>query len=227
MTSKLLMLFTLATATVFAVAAEPPATENPPIVELTESGVGRESTGLVTIAARGTDVREVLFDLFDQEGKNFVLQPNIRFVLYLSLAGVEFDEALAIVCQLAELQYDVQNGIYFIGRRTGNAPVAPVQVIRDPEPAPAPPRPTGRISEQELQARLTTRLARTDLREVIEEFTRQTGIKIEVADDVPRYAIDAFLINTSLKYSLDVITRAANLRYVLTDFRTVRIERNN
>jgi len=54
----------------------------------------------VSISAKGEDVRSVLHDLFTQSKKSFVLQPSVRFVLYLSLKDIEFEEALQLVASL-------------------------------------------------------------------------------------------------------------------------------
>ncbi len=174
-------------------------------------------TGTVTLTAKGTDVRDVLFDLFDQTKKNFVLEPNVRFVLYLSLQGIEFEEALDIVCEQASLKYEVDNGIYYVSRRA--APAAGAKT----GPEVAVHRPV-RVTETDLQKRLTTRLKKADLRAVFAEFAKQTGVAIEVSPRVPRYKLDAFLNDTSLRYALDVTTRAAKLTWTPTDSRSILID---
>lgn len=174
--------------------------------------------GMVTIASKGLDVRDVLFDLFSQAKKNFVLQPDIRHVLFLSLAGVEFDEALEVVLKSANLESELQNGIYFIAKKKA-------QTTAKPTGTPVAARPAGMVTELDFQKRLTTRLAMTDIREVFAEFTKQTGVMIEVHPSVPAYKIDAYLVNTSLKYSLDVITRAAGLTYSKTNNKSILIEK--
>lgn len=175
-------------------------------------------TKRVTVAAKGVDVRTVLFDLFDQSKKSFVLEPNIRFVLFLSLRDVEFDEALAIILRTAELESEKQNGIYFISKRKA----APA-----PNPAPTSnpaPRPLGKLSPQDMARTVSTRLSMADIREVFRELGRQANVMIDVSPKVPNYKIDAFLNATSLRYALDVVTQAAGLKYTLTDQRTILIE---
>lgn len=178
-------------------------------------------SGLVSIASRGKDVRDVLFDLFDQTKKNFVLETGVRFYLYLNLKEVAFDEALAIVLRNAELEFEVQNGIYYINKAKPNPPVPKpeVKVIK-----PQPVTPLGKLTDADLQKRVTTKLAMTDIRAVFGEFSKQTGIKIEVSSNVPQYKLDAFLNATSLKYALDVITQAADLVYTRTDMKTILID---
>jgi hypothetical protein len=77
----------------------------------------------------------------------------------------------------------------------------------------------------DMQARLTTKLQKTDIREVFAEFARQTGAKIEVTDTVPNYKIDAYMFNTSLKFALDRVCAAAGLKYETTSGKTVRISK--
>jgi hypothetical protein len=77
----------------------------------------------------------------------------------------------------------------------------------------------------DLTARLTTKLQKTDIREVFAEFGRQTEVKIEVADSVPNYKIDAFMFNTSLKFALDRVCAAAGLKYEFAPGKTVRISK--
>ncbi|MFM9872065.1 MAG: hypothetical protein ACKVQS_01215 [Fimbriimonadaceae bacterium] len=199
--------------------------------------------GYVNISAKGDDVRSVLYDLFRQSNNNFVLDAGVRWVLYLNLEKVTFNEALDIVTKNAEIGYEIKNGVYYIGK--GRKTTKPASTETKPNPTPkhdestpvAPKLPDNNgearnpnaqpktVSDQDLQKRLTTRYSVTPIRKVFEEFTRQTGIKIEVDSSVPDYKLDAFLIDTSLKYSLDVICDAAKLKWSKTEFGTIKIEK--
>jgi type II secretory pathway component HofQ len=181
--------------------------------------VSIDEANIVTISSKGADVRSVLFDLFTQAKRSFVLEPEVRHVLYLALTGVEFEEALNIVCRTASLQYEVENGIYFVTKIKAGQKLP----AADPTKATATARPLGRLTEQDLQKRVSTRLSMADIRAVFAEFAKQTGIVIEVSDKVPNYKVDAYLIDTSLKYALDVVTRAAGLSYERTENRSIRI----
>lgn len=169
-----------------------------------------------SVAAKGTDVRGVLYDLFTQSKKSFVLEPNVRTVLYLSLTDVPFDEALEIICHTAGLKYEINGAIYYVSVERKAEPVKPKPEVQ--------PKPLGKIADKELLAKIETRFSMTDIRKVFEEFQSQTGIVIEVDKKVPAYKIDAFLVSTSLKYSLDVVTKAAGLVWVKTDNRTIQIQ---
>lgn len=181
--------------------------------------------GIVSIASKGSSVRDVLFDLFDQSKNNFVVEPNTHFILYLSLTGVEFEEALNIVCNVAKLDYTIDNGIYFIGKKkTGLVDMNKVKVSTpDPEPKPKPKR--GKLTTAEMNKKLTTRFTRTEITNVFASMTKQTGVEILIDKDVPLYQIDAFLIDTSLQYALDVIVRAADLKFTLNDDKQIIVSK--
>lgn len=184
----------------------------------------RREDGLVSVSSNGQDVRQVIHSLFAQAGKNYVLEPNVRFALFLSLNDVEFDEALQIVCHLAQLDFEIQNGIYFISKaRQPGSGIAPVRFAS--QAPPQPPRPVGKLDESVLRRLVTTRFDRTPLRQVLGEIGRQAQVTIEFDPAVPvdSLSLDAYLIRTSLKYALDVITNAARLRWELTDHKTILI----
>jgi hypothetical protein len=178
-----------------------------------EPNVTSQPPATVSVASKGDDVRVVLHDLFTQVKKNYVLESDIRHSLFLSLQEVEFEEALAIICKSARIGYEVQNGIYFFAR------VAP-------KPATSQAKPLGKLPESALLKTVTVRLPKTDLRAVLAEFTKQTGVRIEADASVPLYKLDVFLSKTSLKYSLDLICRAAGLKYALTNAMSILVSKS-
>ncbi|MBX7132838.1 MAG: hypothetical protein K1X67_09205 [Fimbriimonadaceae bacterium] len=204
---------TLLLLAVLGVAFAAHAQENPP---------AKSGPAEVSVAAKGLDVRGVLSAVFEQAGKDFVLEPNIRFVLYLSLTKVEFEEALQIICKTAELKWEVQNGVYFITKKKVFTP-PPAPEVKPVAVAQKKAEPLGKLPADVLSKTLTTRLSKTDFREVIAAISKQTGVTIEVGADVPRYKVDAFLIGTSLKYALDVLTKAMGTTYTFTERRTIMI----
>lgn len=178
-----------------------------------------DAQGLVTVTARGTDVRPLLHDLFTQAKKNYVLEPGVRMATYLSLAGIEFEEALQIICKNADLTYEIQNGIYYISKIPG------MKEVQDPDPKPEPPK--GKLPAEVLARKVTTRLAKADIVVVLTELGKQAGVKIELDKSAPRFKIDAFLVGTSLKYALDTLTKATGLKYELTDNQTILVAKQD
>ena len=95
--------------------------------------------------------------------------------------------------------------------------VVPMRVTPPSErtsfPAGATVGATVRDAKPAMNRRVTTKLAKTDLRTVFSAFSTQTGVSIAVDEDVPRYKIDAFMRGCSLKYALDRICEATGLKY--------------
>lgn len=212
--------------------ARPSGSEQAPPDTSTSSSkeVQTASSGLVTVSSKGGDVRSVLFDLYQQGKRSFVLEPNVRFALYLHLESVDFDEALALILQLADLKADKQNGITFIGRKPDPKPViqAPVQAPPTDQPKPEPKpaaKPMGKLTTADLQKKITTRFSKAEIKTVFAEFSLQTGLIIEVSESVPQYKVDAFLLDTSLKFGLDALCNPAGLKWKLTDTMSILIEK--
>lgn len=193
------------------------------------AGVGQVApvTSTVSVAANGSDVRTVLHDLFGQTKQNYVIEPSVRYALYLSLDKVDFDEALAIICHLAKLKAEKQNGIYYVsGETTAVTPTSPNLQTKtkpkDPTPPPADAPPT--ITQTMLKTKhVTTRLAKTDIRKVFAAIAKEAGVPIVVDSSVPQCKLDAFLEKTTLKYALDQIAGAAKLRYRIVEKQSILI----
>lgn len=196
--------------------------------------VNAADNGIVSISAKGSDIRDILHSLFTQSKKNYVLEPGIRFALYLNLEKVDFDEALMIVAKQANLKFDVQNGIYYVGK----APAKPATVttststsaseIPTEKPVVEKPKvekPKGTLPTNVLAKHVTTRYSKTDIRTLFADLAKQTEITIEVDKSVPNFKLDAYLINTSLKYGLDHVTEAAGLAYRFTQNLSIEIYR--
>ena len=181
----------------------------------------------VTVSAKGSDVRAVLHELFEQQKKSYVLDPSVKFSLYLSLNEIEFEEALIVVCKAASLKYELQNGIYYINKgvlKQENKPTTDVKpTVKPVETKTAPERPRGILPGSVFQKRVTTRFNKIDIRELFADIAKQTGVEIEIDKSVPNYKLDAFLIDTSLKYAIDQINAGAGLEYKLTNFKSILI----
>ncbi len=208
------------------------------LASLAVSGFAQEAKPTVSVNAKGDDVRSVIHDLFKQSGKNYVLNPGVRFVLYLSLDKVSFDQALTIICKNANLKYELQKDIYYISNKAPVVEPKPVieEKVEEPKPQPVvtmklpaakpePAKPKGTLPTTVLAKRVTTRLQKREIREVMDLLAKQAGVSIEIAEDVPAFKLDAFLINTSLKYALDEITRATKLKYRFTNQLSIAIEK--
>ncbi len=177
----------------------------------------QDALPMVKVNAKGEDVRSVLHELFGQAKKNYVLDPGVRYALYLSLTDVEFEEALQLVCKMASLKYEQQNGIFFVSK-------IPSKPVVKETPKVEAPKPKGKLPTTVLTKSVTTRFDKVDLRFLFAEISKQTGVAIEIDKAIPAYKLDAYLAKTSLKFALDTICDAANLKYTFTDNLTILLQ---
>jgi len=76
----------------------------------------------IKIKSKGDDIRTVIDSIFEQAGKQYVLETNFHQSLYMNLEGVTFDKAIEIIGNVAGLEFEEKLGIWYL--RTRIAPVA-------------------------------------------------------------------------------------------------------
>ncbi len=174
----------------------------------------------VNVSARGTDFRLVLHDMFSQTKRNFIVELGASYSLFLNLANVDFESALDLICKNVGMAYRVEEGVYVFFK----PPVNPPQTQKPVQSQPAPKKP---LDPKVLDKKLTVRFQQTDIRQAFQEIGKQTSVPIEVSDNVKKLKINAILLDTSLRYALNTITKSANLMYTLTDRGTILISDPN
>ncbi|RMG24432.1 MAG: hypothetical protein D6724_06125 [Armatimonadetes bacterium] len=173
---------------------------------------------LVSVDAKGDDVREVLFDLFKQRGASFVVQTGVFYNLYLNLEGVPFETALAHICRIAGLEYRIEDGIYVFS-------IAKSPSVTAAQPPTTPVSAKKQLDPALLDKEITLRLAENDIRTVMRAITIKSEVPIEVAPDVPSFKINAYLTKTTVRDALNTLTKAAGLVWKETDRGTILISK--
>jgi hypothetical protein len=163
-----------------------------------------------TIESAGKDVRDLMHKLFTEAKRNYIMDPAIRHELYLNVANLDFDTAFRLLCEQADLTYELQNEIYYIGR------------------APAVVASSGRKGsdfdwEAILARPVTLKKERIAIRSAFAELGKQGRIQIKVDQSVPDYLVNVSFTNVSLRYALDNLTKAAKLGYDIGLDGTVRV----
>lgn len=182
---------------------------------------------LVTLRARGVDVRFVLHDLFDQAKQSYILEGVPFFDLYLSLDKLEFEEALSLILRASKLTYERENGIFVI-RKAGDGSRTPKASAPSPTPtATTPTRPTpvttntppatGRLPQSVLNRRVKGSYTKRPLAEIVSDLGQQAGVRVEVDPKVPKYALDFTVNETSLGWSLRRIAQELRLELVFSE----------
>ncbi len=177
-------------------------------------------SNLITTSAKGIDARIVLYDIFKQTQKNFVTEVGMNYPLYLNLCNVPFDEAITLICKMIGVTHRVENNVYiFFKPKAGAQNPYPILTMPGSQ-TPSTPKP---LDPKTLDKKLTIRMEMQDLKTVVAEIGKQTGTTIELGPEVRKLKLNAFLINTSLRFALNSITQSAGLMYTLTDKGTILI----
>ncbi|MCS6829286.1 MAG: zinc ribbon domain-containing protein [Armatimonadota bacterium] len=156
------------------------------------------------IEAVNRDVREVLDDLFQKAGKQYVIEPGVQGNVSLRIATDSFEEALNRVLQSAGLICQIEQSQAPQGR------VVATYVVRA-RPAPLP---LAAQTPVDILSRPVNLMASTKLRNVLAMLSQQTGVSIVATHEVPDLEVTRLVLNNvTLGYALNVIAQATRTQY--------------
>lgn len=192
--------------------------------QTSESGVSVDGELKVTVTSNGDDVRKVLFQMFSQAKKNFIVETGLYFSLTLNLSNVPFETALGFICKNAGMAYRIENDVY-VFHKPEKQPLKTQETKTVSGQTSAPPQNAApkTLDPSVLNKTINTRLEMADIRDVFREFTKQTGVPIEVDKRVKSLKVNAYMIETSLRFALNSITQTAKLMYTFTDRGTILV----
>lgn len=160
-----------------------------------------ETDPVVSIQARGTDVKEVLVDLFTQAKRDFMLSSGIEKKIYLSVREVPFTKALQMICEAARIRFVLKDEIYVI-EATGSS-----REIGSPIPQ----------NEQDaLKRKISLNVNQTGIQAIAASLSKQSGVPVKLDKGVPNYRINAKLPGTTLEVALNAICSGTGLTYEWT-----------
>ncbi len=159
------------------------------------------------IEAVNRDVREVLDDLFQKAGKQYVIEPGVQGTVSLRIATNSFDEALNRVLQSAGLVCQVERSQAPQGR------LVETYVVRA-RPEMQAIAPLMMQAPVDVLSRPVNLVASTRLRNVLTMLSQQTGVPIVAAREVPDLEVTRLVLsNVTLGYALNVIAQATQTQY--------------
>ena len=79
-------------------------------------------TQTIKIRSKGDDVRTVIDSIFEQSGKQYVLETNFHQSLYMNLEGISFQKAIDIIAKVTDMEFEEKQGIWYIHKRPITAP---------------------------------------------------------------------------------------------------------
>ena len=157
------------------------------------------------------------------------MNTSSRSELFLSLNTMDFDETLEIVCRLANLQYEIQNGIYYFTKvrpatSTPNKPNTAGNTGPTANPSSIAARAIGKLSETVLKRAVSGTFTKVDLRAVVKQLGDQAKVTVEIDERVPKYKLDFKLNPTSLGFALKTMAERLDLELVFTDHQTLVLQ---
>lgn len=87
----------------------------------------------VKVKSRGEDIRTVIDSIFEQAGKQYVLETNFHQSLYMNISGVSFQNAIDIISKIADMEFEEKQGIWYIHKK----PITSNQKFSAPTTAPS------------------------------------------------------------------------------------------
>ena len=161
------------------------------------------------IEAVNRDVREVLDDLFQKAGKQYVIEPGVQGSVSLRIATDSFDEALNRVMQSAGLMCQVERS------QAGQGRLTEIYVVRARSMTPSAEI-LALQAPVDILSRPVNLVASTKLRNVLTMLSQQAGVPIEAAREVPDLEVTRLVLsNVTLGYALNVIAQATQTQYQL------------
>lgn len=153
------------------------------------------------IEAINRDVREVLDDLFQKAGKQYVVEPSVQGTVTLRIATNSFEEALRRVLQSAGLVYQIERS------QSGRGRMVETYVVRSASYVPMPPF-------SEVLSRPVNLIASAKLRTVLNMLAQQVQVPIVASKEVPDLEVTRLVLNNvTLGYALNAIAQATQTQY--------------
>ena len=71
-------------------------------------------TGSIKIKSKGDDIRTVIDSIFEQAGKQYVLETNFHQSIYMNLDNVSFEKSIEIISKVADVNFVEKQGIWYV-----------------------------------------------------------------------------------------------------------------
>jgi hypothetical protein len=195
-------------------------------------------TQLIKIKSKGDDIRTVIDTIFEQSGKQYVLETNFHQSLYMSLDGVTFDKAVGIISKVADLDFEEKQGIWYVRKK---APAMRTTVVKPTtKPIEAEAKPAAKITTKTPVKPTTKETAKistlpktedtaaqgfskaTDLKPITVDLTNRLTVqlkKMEIRDVFSEFGrqakVEIEIDETVPNYKLDAFFYNTSLKFAL------------
>ncbi|MEN3011571.1 MAG: secretin N-terminal domain-containing protein [Dictyoglomus thermophilum] len=159
-----------------------------------------EDTYLVTLTAKGDDIKDILQEIIQKSGKNIIFSKDVSGGVYLTLNRVPLDRAIDLIVRSAGYIYEVREGgvILVSAPKIEGAP-SPIIEIKE----------LVKIDKIGDVFYVTASLKKSDIRDVLQEIASKTDLNF-IVDPKVSGTVDLFVNKVPLDEVLTIIQRLAN-----------------
>jgi len=169
-------------------------------------GVGKvqverfEDTYLVSLNAKGEDIKDILQEIAQKTGRNIIFSKDISGGLYLTLNKVSLDRAIDLIIRSLGYTYEIREGGFIIvSVPKGEAPSIPILEIKE----------LVKIDKISDVYYVTADLRKSDIRDILQEIAKKTEFNF-VIDPKISGSVDLFVNKVPLDEVLTILQRLAN-----------------
>lgn len=159
-----------------------------------------EDTYLVTLTAKGDDIKDILQEIIQKSGKNIIFSKDVSGGVYLTLNRVPLDRAIDLIIRSSGYIYEVREGgvILVSAPKIEGAP-SPIIEIKE----------LVKIDKIGDVFYVTASLKKSDIRDVLQEIASKTDLNF-IVDPKVSGTVDLFVNKVPLDEVLTIIQRLAN-----------------
>jgi hypothetical protein len=177
------------------------------IIALSFGAFAQDKT--VKIKSRGADIRTVIDSIFDQAGKQYVLETNFHQSLYMNLEEISFKKAIDIISKITDMEFEEKEGIWYIHKK----PASAAQKF-----APSKTEPLKAVINAGTPANSTTKTNAPAKSTIVKKPTTAKVITAAQSFDSPTTPIELTVPKVNLTGRLTVQLKKMAIRDVFSEF---------
>ncbi|HBU31994.1 secretin N-terminal domain-containing protein, partial [Dictyoglomus sp.] len=159
-----------------------------------------EDTYLVTLTAKGDDIKDILQEIVQKSGKNIIFSKDVSGGVYLTLNRVPLDRAVDLIVRSTGYIYEVrEGGVILVSAPKAEGVPSPIIEIKE----------LVKVEKIGDVFYVTASLKKSDIRDVLQEIASKTDLNF-IIDPKVSGTVDLFVNKVPLDEVLTIIQRLAN-----------------
>ncbi len=159
-----------------------------------------EDTYLVTLTAKGDDIKDILQEIVQKSGKNIIFSKDVSGGVYLTLNRVTLDRAIDLIIRSTGYIYEVrEGGVILVSTPKVEGIPSPIIEIKE----------LVKVDKVGDVFYVTASLKKSDIRDILQEIASKTDLNF-IVDPKVSGTVDLFVNKVPLNEVLTIIQRLAN-----------------